>query len=279
VRQALIARIPEVVSQVGPTIVAVPGGQLVCPKPGTNAKLYCTQDTKDSKVAPFEVMNRCVPWFWWDVYAADTGRESPYDGLSGGSGCFHMEIASELERPKDVNRYTPSEKDNIVSLADISGFVEWLSTHTARRWRLPTDTELEFLYQQKVTASGADPKRQRAPPDMHLATSQCFVDSNYYQQSTVERRCDSLSWELSNSCSRNHVQGDSTTTTPDPPSDCQSKQRRTLSLHDIWSSTIDYKARLENLQTYAMLQGLYPSEYLDRDSRLSKSIWIRLVRE
>lgn len=86
-RQALIARIPEVVSQSSETIVMVQAGQLICPKPGTNAKLYCSRSFTELRVAPFEVMKHCVPWFWWDVYIADTGRNSPYDGLQGGSGC------------------------------------------------------------------------------------------------------------------------------------------------------------------------------------------------
>jgi formylglycine-generating enzyme required for sulfatase activity len=278
-RQALIARIPEVVAQIAESLVEVQGERFVCPKPTVNSKLHCSKAFSELRVAPFKVMKRCTPWLWWDVYVADTGRKSPHDDLRGRAGCLATVITSTVDLPKGTtNSYVPTSSDNIITAADVNGFVEWISAHTRSHWRLPTDAEFELMYQRSV---GSD-KGQDPFPD--LGTSVCSSFYNNFQTSTWERTCNSRISELTNNCLPTNVDSGAPNVEESGPSVCEGKRLITVSLKVNRTTAIDKKGRITNLESYSIDRGWYqdlskPGSYLDRQYSETIEVQFHMVSE
>jgi len=130
-RQALIARIPEVVTQLNNSVVSIPGGLATLPEDWNGSVDFPLFEkkhlgkTRNLKIQDFSLTRVPINYFWWDVFAADTGRPS-YDDWKGDSQ--NLDFPVSFIQPQDVR-----------------AFAEWVSKHAGGHWQLPSEVELIWV--------------------------------------------------------------------------------------------------------------------------------------
>jgi formylglycine-generating enzyme required for sulfatase activity len=301
-RQALSARIPEVIAQINASVVAVQGGRLTCPKNGPSVTWSAKSDLlprpaivdnmpnicgpiKESNVEAFEVMNRCVPNLWWDVYVVDTGKASTQDGWDGITDCVEAAFVGSI---------TNEGMDSSIALSDIERFVTWVSAKSGKRWRLARERELALLYQQAVQAKSAEPKDENVFGRLStLNLGGEFRSTHVIIEpftGVVSRNVGPRlgpTWELTEDCASPGESGVSAAAGGvDAGGLCNGSALAVITLHTERTETIDYSnvkvKDLKNVQvlfteSYALVIDKYPGN--TRPSEDWSRVEFRLVRE
>jgi hypothetical protein len=98
--------------------------------------------------------------FSWDVFLADTGRVS-IDDFKPSNSCISGFISYGSTK-------------HLLSEQDVVAFVNWVSSHDEKRWRLPSESELEWIESRAASMYPKDYSKPAHPnPDVELGATCC----------------------------------------------------------------------------------------------------------
>jgi formylglycine-generating enzyme required for sulfatase activity len=305
--QALSARIPEVLAQINASVVAVTGGRITCSKIGPSVTWSITGTgpfnpepqrptvygngpnicgpIEESTVESFDVMNRCVPNLWWDVYVVDTGKASTYDGWAGSDDCAGALVWAAFLQGQN--------KDRSIALSDIANFITWVSAKTGKLWRLPRESELALMYQKAVHAGSVWPHDTVTDYQgvfstwnlgAHFKRTQVLIDPHTGRVHSDVTGSSGPMWELTEDCASPGGAGSLAGTSGDDlGSPCKGSGLAVITLLSERTETINFfKVKYDDVKTVytestALVVARYPNT--PRDSVDNTYVAFRLVRE
>jgi hypothetical protein len=141
-RASLATRVPEMLAQINADVVTIPAEKIAA-IPMSGFGLHTCIDSDYSceiqgegrrrELAPrqmnmhgFDITKHLVSNFWWDVFAADTGRPAAHHFGASDADPVRVEATQS-------------------GLRDVQNFIAWVSKSTGRIWRLPSEAEIESV--------------------------------------------------------------------------------------------------------------------------------------